>query len=78
TKDKTQLDNRGLSEVAIGNLDDALSLRAAADGVNSVFISTLLSAPNEAELGVAMVEAAKASGVRKMCSLVSITRQSRS
>jgi uncharacterized protein YbjT (DUF2867 family) len=67
-RDETKADaarQQGADEVAVGNLDDALSLRAAADRVDSVFHINPAFAPNEAELGVAMVEAAKASGVRK-------------
>lgn len=67
-RDETKADavrQQGADEIAVGNLDDAPSLRAAADGVDSVFHVNPAFAPNEAELGVAMVEAAKASGVRK-------------
>ena len=44
--------------------DETASLPTAA-GVDGVFHINPTFAPNEAELGVAMVEAAKASGVRK-------------
>ena len=56
---------QGADETAIGDLSDPDSLRAAAAGVDGVFHINPAFAPNEAELGVAMVEAAKASGVRK-------------
>ncbi len=56
---------RGATEVAIGDLSDPASLRAAAMGVDGVFHINPAFAPNEADLGVAMVEAAKAAGVRK-------------
>ncbi|MBW4689354.1 MAG: NmrA family NAD(P)-binding protein [Komarekiella atlantica HA4396-MV6] len=56
---------QGADETAIGDLSDLKSLRAAASGVEGVFHINPAFAPNEAELGVAMVEAAKASGVRK-------------
>ncbi|MEH1943646.1 MAG: NmrA family NAD(P)-binding protein [Nostoc sp.] len=56
---------QGADETTIGNLQNLDSLRAAAAGVDSVFHINPAFAPNEAELGVAMVKAAKASGVRK-------------
>lgn len=56
---------QGADEVAIGDLNDPESLRAAATGVEGVFHINPAFAPNEAELGVAMVEAAKAVGVQK-------------
>ena len=49
----------------MGDLHDPVSLRAAARGVDGVFHLNPAFAPDEAELGVAMVEAAKAAGVRK-------------
>ncbi len=56
---------RGAAEVAIGDLSDPASLRAAAAGVDGVFHINPAFAPDEADLGVAMVEAAIAAGVRK-------------
>lgn len=56
---------RGADETAIGDLRDPASLRAAAKGVDSVFHLNPAFAPDEAEMGVAMVESAKAAGVRK-------------
>lgn len=56
---------QGAEEIAIGDLRNPESLRAAASGIDGVFHINPAFAPNEAELGVAMVEAAKASGVRK-------------
>ncbi len=56
---------QGADEIAIADLNNPVSLRAAASGVEGVFHINPAFAPNEAELGVAMVEAAKASGVRK-------------
>ncbi len=55
----------GAQEVAVGDLSDPPSLRAAAAGVDGVFHINPAFAANEAELGVAMVEAAKAAGVRQ-------------
>jgi uncharacterized protein YbjT (DUF2867 family) len=57
--------HQGVDESVVGDLNDAESLRAAANGVEGVFHLNPAFAPNEAELGVAMVEAAKAAGVRK-------------
>ncbi|MGI2907144.1 NmrA family NAD(P)-binding protein [Tolypothrix sp. VBCCA 56010] len=56
---------QGADEVAIGDLQDSDSLRAATSEVDDVFHINPAFAPNEAELGVAMVEAAKAAGVQK-------------
>lgn len=56
---------RGAAETALADLTDAASLRAAAAGVDGVFHVNPAFAPGEAELGVAMVRAAQASGVRK-------------
>ncbi len=56
---------QGVTEVAIGDLQDPDSLRAATDGVDGVFHINPAFVQNEADLGVAMVEAAIASGVRK-------------
>lgn len=56
---------RGADETAIGDLRDSASLRAAAKGVDGVFHLNPAFAPDEAEMGVAMVEAAKAAGVKK-------------
>ncbi len=55
----------GAQEAAVGDLSDPPSLRAAAVGVDGVFHINPAFAPNEAELGVAMVEAARAAGVRR-------------
>ncbi len=56
---------QGADEVAVGDLNDEQSLRRAADGVDGVFHINPAFQPNEAELGVAMVHAAVAAGVRK-------------
>lgn len=56
---------QGADQTAIGNLNDPDSLRAAAAGVDGVFHINPAFAPHEADLGVAMVEAAKAVGVHK-------------
>lgn len=56
---------QGADEAVVGDLNDADSLRVAASGMEGVFHLNPAFAPNEAELGVAMVEAAKVAGVRK-------------
>jgi uncharacterized protein YbjT (DUF2867 family) len=56
---------QGADEAVVGDLGDAASLQAAASGMDGVFHLNPAFAPNEADLGVAMVEAAKAAGVRK-------------
>ena len=56
---------QGADETAVGDLNDEQSLRKAADGVDGVFHINPAFQPNEAEQGVAMVNAAIAAGVRK-------------
>lgn len=56
---------RGADETVFGDLGDSASLRSAADGVEGVFHINPAFAPDEAEMGVAMVEAAESAGVRK-------------
>jgi uncharacterized protein YbjT (DUF2867 family) len=56
---------QGADEAVVGDLGDADSLYAAAAGVEGVFHLNPAFAPNEAELGVGMVEAAKTVGVQK-------------
>lgn len=67
-RDKNKVDTarqQGVDEVAIADLRNPESLRTAAAGVDGVFHINPALAPDEAEMGVAMVEAAKAAGVRK-------------
>ena len=67
-RDATSADaarRQGADEMAVGDLNDPASLRAAAEGVDGVFHINPAFAPNESELGVGMVEAARAAGVRK-------------
>lgn len=56
---------QGADEAVLGDLNDAESLRKAAKGMDGVFHLNPAFAPNEAELGLAMVRAAVASGVEK-------------
>lgn len=67
-RDKDKVDvarQQGVDETAIADLRNPESLRTAAAGVDGVFHINPALAPDEAEMGVAMVEAAKAAGVRK-------------
>jgi uncharacterized protein YbjT (DUF2867 family) len=55
----------GASEAVIGDLNDPESLARAVDGVEGVFHIGPGFAPDEAGMGVAMVDAARRAGVRK-------------
>src|ERR1035438_8651607 len=56
---------RGADETAIGDLSDPRGLISAAVGSDGVFHIGPAFSPNEAQMGVTMVDAAKAAGVRK-------------
>lgn len=56
---------QGADEAAVADLNDEQSLRRAAEGADGVFHLNPAFAPNEAELGVAMVNAAVSAGVKK-------------
>ncbi|GAB3641352.1 SDR family oxidoreductase [Spirosoma arcticum] len=56
---------RGAAETVMGDLHNPDSLQKAAEGMDGVFHINPAFAPDEDEMGVAMVEAAKATGVRK-------------
>lgn len=55
----------GADETVVGDLRDPASLRTAAEGADGVFHINPAFAPDEAGMGVAMVEAARDAGVRK-------------
>jgi uncharacterized protein YbjT (DUF2867 family) len=55
----------GAAEVAFGDLTEPASLRDAAAGMDGVFHIGPAHTAGEADMGVAMVDAARASGVRK-------------
>jgi uncharacterized protein YbjT (DUF2867 family) len=55
----------GAADTVIADLADPASLRAAVAGVEGVFHTNPAFAAREADMGVAMVEAAQAAGVRK-------------
>ncbi len=58
--------SQGADEVVVGNLTDEQSLKKAADGTEGVFHINPVFASHEAELGIAMVKAASAVGVKKI------------
>jgi uncharacterized protein YbjT (DUF2867 family) len=67
-RDKDNLEvarQHGADEAVVGDLGNADSLNAATNGIDGVFHLNPAFAPNEADLGVTMVEAAKAAGVKK-------------
>lgn len=55
----------GASEIAVGDLADPASIKAALKGVDAVFYIAPAFIANEAEIGRSMVEAAKQAGVRR-------------
>jgi uncharacterized protein YbjT (DUF2867 family) len=59
--------SRGAAETALGDLRDPASLRAAAEGMEGVFHIGPAFAADESAMGVSMVEAAVAAGVRRFC-----------
>jgi uncharacterized protein YbjT (DUF2867 family) len=56
---------RGADETALGDLQDARGLISAAVGVDAVFHIGPAFAPRESDMGVTIVEAARAAGVSK-------------
>jgi len=56
---------RGADETAIGDLADPRGLISAAVGADAVFYIGPAFAPRESDMGIIMVEAAKAAGVEK-------------
>ena len=65
TEKEAEAREHGADETAVGDLTDSASLRRAAEGVDGVFHINPAFAPHEAELGVAMAQAAQGAGVRK-------------
>jgi uncharacterized protein YbjT (DUF2867 family) len=67
-KHKNQFDDvrhHGAAEIVVGDLTNRSSVRAALDGVDSVFYIAPAFLPNEVHVGKAMVEAARGVGVRR-------------
>ena len=56
----------GATEIAIGDLADCASLERALDGVGRVFYMAPTFLPDEAMLGVGVVEACRAAGVERL------------
>lgn len=56
----------GAQETVQADLRDRASLDAALDGVDGAFLITPAFAPDASELGLALIEAAQRSGVRKL------------
>jgi uncharacterized protein YbjT (DUF2867 family) len=56
---------QGASEIAVGDLGDATSVRAALVGVDAVFYIAPVALPDEAETGMAFVAAAIHAGVKR-------------
>jgi uncharacterized protein YbjT (DUF2867 family) len=65
SSDAEKLRQQGLTDVAIGDLRDPVTLERAARGVDGVFHIGPAFLPDEAQLGLNMVEAAKRAGVRR-------------
>jgi uncharacterized protein YbjT (DUF2867 family) len=60
---EAEVRQRGASEIALGDLSDPVSLRKAVQGVDGVFHINPSFAPNEIDMGIAMVDAARSAGV---------------
>ncbi len=60
-----QVRRHGAAETVVGDLTDRTSLDAALNGVDGVFYLAPAFLPHEADVGVAVVEAARAAGVRR-------------
>ena len=71
-----QAKDAGADEVAVGDLRDPASVRAALDGVDGVFLIIPAFAPDTA-LGTGIVAAAQAAGVGGSSSPASTTRRCR-
>ena len=61
-----QAKDAGAYEVAVGDLRDLASVRAALDGVDGVFLIIPAFAPDTSALGTGIVTAAQAAGVRRV------------
>jgi uncharacterized protein YbjT (DUF2867 family) len=64
-KERDEVLKHGASETAVGDLRDRASLDAALKGVDGVFYIAPAFLPNEAQVGIDMVDAARQSGVRR-------------
>ena len=67
-KNEKQVDavrQHGAAEVAVGDLGNRSSVRAALEGIDSVFYIAPAFLPNEVDVGKGVVEAARQAGVRR-------------
>jgi uncharacterized protein YbjT (DUF2867 family) len=62
---EAEVRQRGADEIAVGDLSDPASLRKAVAGVDGVFHINPSFAANEIDMGIAMVDAARAAGVSR-------------
>lgn len=62
---EAEVRQRGAAEVAFGDLEDPSSLREAVEGVDAVFHINPSFAAHEIDMGIAMVDAARAAGIRR-------------
>lgn len=60
---EAEVRQRGASEIALADLEDSASLRRAVEGVDGVFHINPSFAAHEIDMGIAMVDAARAAGV---------------
>lgn len=60
---EAEVRQRGAAEIAIGDLEDSASLQRAVEGVDGVFHINPSFVPHEIDMGIAMVDAARAAGV---------------
>jgi uncharacterized protein YbjT (DUF2867 family) len=65
TKQVEAVRRQGAAEVAVGDLGNRPCMQAALDGVDGVFYIAPAFLPNEVDVGIAMVEAARQAGVRR-------------
>jgi uncharacterized protein YbjT (DUF2867 family) len=62
---EAEVRQRGADEIILGDLGDPASLGRAVEGVDGVFHINPSFAPNEIDMGIAMVDAARTAGVRR-------------
>jgi uncharacterized protein YbjT (DUF2867 family) len=62
---EAEVRQRGAAEIALGDLQDPVSLRRALEGIDGVFHINPSFAPHEIDMGIAMVDAARSAGIRR-------------
>jgi uncharacterized protein YbjT (DUF2867 family) len=60
---EAEVRHRGADEIALGDLENPASLRKAVEGVDGIFHINPSFASHEIDMGIAMVDAARAAGV---------------